>query len=73
VTISPRRIPVVYAIVTKARRYSGNSASNLVKLTVAIGAKSDQIFSGIIAKCTTRTNMVYLKAFRGSAVLASPT
>jgi len=44
-----------------------------VGVTVAICAKSDQIFGGIVAKGTARTNMVYLKAFRGSATLASPT
>jgi hypothetical protein len=42
-------------------------------LTVTIGAKSNQIFGSIIAKRPARTNMVYLKAFRGSAILASPT
>jgi hypothetical protein len=42
-------------------------------LTVTIGAKSNQIFGSIIAKCATRTNMVYLKVFRGPAILASPT
>ena len=43
-----------------------------VRLAVAIGAKSDQIFSSIIAKRAARTNMVHLKAFRDSAILASP-
>jgi small basic protein len=43
-----------------------------MKLTVTICAESNQVFGSIIAKRTTRTNMVYLKAFRGSAVLASP-
>jgi hypothetical protein len=40
--------------------------------TVAIRAKSNQVCGSIIAKRATRTNVVYLKAFRGSAVLASP-
>ena len=44
-----------------------------VGITVAICAKRDQIFGGIVAKRTARTNMVYLKLFRGSATLASPT
>jgi hypothetical protein len=43
-----------------------------MKLTMAIGAKSNQVFSSVIAKRTPRTNMVYLKVFRGSAILASP-
>jgi small basic protein len=43
-----------------------------VRLAVAIGAKSDQVFGSIVAKRTTRTNMVHLKAFRGSAILAAP-
>ena len=42
-------------------------------LTMAICAKGDQIFGSIIAKRATRTNMVHLKLFRGTAILASPT
>jgi hypothetical protein len=41
-------------------------------LTVTIGAKSNQVFGSIIAKSAARTNMVHLKAFRGSTILASP-
>jgi hypothetical protein len=44
-----------------------------MKMIVAICAKSDQIFSSIIAKCTARTNMMHLEAFRSSATLTSPT
>jgi small basic protein len=43
-----------------------------MKLAMASCAKSNQIFGSIIAKRAARTNMVYLKAFRGSAVLTSP-
>ena len=43
-----------------------------MKMIVAICAKSDQIFGSIIAKSTARANMVYLKAFRSSAILTSP-
>jgi hypothetical protein len=43
-----------------------------VGVTVTIGAKSNQIFASIIAKCAARTNMVRLEAFRSSAILASP-
>jgi hypothetical protein len=43
-----------------------------VGVTVAISTKRDQIFASIIAKCAARTNMVHLKAFRGSAILAAP-
>jgi hypothetical protein len=43
-----------------------------MKLMVTICAESNQVFGSIIAKRAARTNMVYLKAFRGSAVLASP-
>jgi hypothetical protein len=43
-----------------------------MKLTVAISAERDQIFVCVIAKRTPRTNVVHLEAFRGSAVLASP-
>jgi hypothetical protein len=44
-----------------------------MKLAVAVDAKSNQIHGGIIAKGTARMNMMHLKAFRSSAILASPT
>jgi hypothetical protein len=34
-----------------------------MNLMVAIRAKADQVFGGIIAERTARTNTVYLKAF----------
>ena len=43
-----------------------------MKLAMAARAESNQIFCSIIAKRSARTNMVHLKAFRGSAILASP-
>jgi hypothetical protein len=43
-----------------------------MNLTMAIGAKGNQVFGSIVAKRATRTNMMYLKAFGGSAVLTSP-
>jgi hypothetical protein len=62
-----------------ARRAGADPASRSVRLpvgevrlVVTIGAKSNQVFGSIIATCTARTNMVYLKAFRSSAILASP-
>ena len=43
-----------------------------VGVTVAIGAKGNQVFGSIVAKGTARTNMMHLEAFRSSATLASP-
>jgi len=43
-----------------------------MRLVVAICAKRDQIFDSVIAKRAARTNMMHLKAFRGSAILAPP-
>jgi small basic protein len=66
---------------TKLCKFSGalicqilamNQSIPEMKPIVAICAKSDQIFGSIIAKSTARANMVYLKAFRSSAILTSP-
>jgi hypothetical protein len=43
-----------------------------IKLAMAACAQGGQVFSSVITKCAARTNMVYLKAFRGSTILASP-
>jgi hypothetical protein len=43
-----------------------------VDFAVALRAKCDEIFVCVVAQQAARTNMVYLKAFRGSAILASP-
>jgi hypothetical protein len=43
-----------------------------MKLTMAICAKSDQVFVSVIAKCASRTNMVDLETIRATAILASP-
>jgi hypothetical protein len=42
-----------------------------MKLAMAARAESNQIFCSI-AERSARTNMVHLKAFRASAILASP-
>jgi hypothetical protein len=70
---SRTRSPVVNGDCSKFRKGAIVRAPMAeMKLTVAIGTKSDQIFGSIIAKRAPRTNMVYLKAVRGSTILASP-
>jgi hypothetical protein len=43
-----------------------------MNLPMAGSTQGNQIFGSIIAKRTAGTNMVYLKALRGSAILAAP-